>query len=466
MFDYISYEQSCRDRSLSVDIAKEVKSLGGSTYYVGGYCRDAYIGFGTTNKDIDIEIYGISLEQLRNILDSFGERLEHGKSFGVFGIKGYNLDISLPRKERCTGINHTDFDITVDPSMSTYEGALRRDLTMNSLMIDVLTGELVDHFGGLSDIKSGIIRHVNSETFKEDPLRVLRVAQFAARFNMNVAPETLQLCRSMDISTLSKERIFTELEKGLLKSDKPSTFFNVLRDMGQLSYWFFELEQLIGLAQNEQYHPEGDVYTHTMMVLDNTTETSKNDIYSRIGLALAAVCHDFGKIVTTEKINGVTHSYKHELFGEDIARTFLNRFTNDKKLIEYVCNMTKLHMTPHQLYNNKSRIKKTNKLFDESLYPKDLIYLACCDSFGRDKEKFTVWTDPAIDELKWLLDRYDIFVNMMSKPYVTGQDLVDSGLTPGPHFSELLGFAHKLRLAGVDKDSTLRQVLVLSRKFK
>lgn len=459
----ISCTNKSSDETLAVDIAKEVSLLGGHTYYVGGYCRDKYLG--TPNKDIDIEIYGITVEQLRNLLNKFGERLEHGKSFGVFGVKGFDIDIALPRKERCIGINHTDFDVTVDPFMSTYEGALRRDLTMNALMLDVLTGEWIDHFGGLEDIKNGVIRHVNTETFQEDPLRVLRVAQFAARFSMSVAPETQALCATMDITTLSKERVFAEVKKALEKSKTPSIFFNVLRDMGHLIEWFPELQQLIELPQNTVYHPEGDVYTHTMQVLDNVEINSVISTQNLIGLKLAALCHDMGKLVTTELINGQVHAYNHELYGEDIAKTFLSRLTNNKSLTEYVCNMVKLHMLPHQTYNHKSRMKKTNKMFDSSLCPTDLILLAYCDSLGKCGDEIN-YNQNAVEELQWLKDRYDLFVETMSKPYIKGQDLVDAGLKPGSYFSELMSLAHKLRLAGVSKQSAMSQVLAESRKFQ
>lgn len=459
----ISCTNKSSDEALAIDIAKEVSLLGGHTYYVGGYCRDKYLG--TPNKDIDIEIYGITVEQLRNLLNKFGERLEHGKSFGVFGVKGFDIDIALPRKERCIGINHTDFDVTVDPFMSTYEGALRRDLTMNALMLDVLTGEWIDHFGGLEDIKNGVIRHVNTETFQEDPLRVLRVAQFAARFNMDVAPETQALCANMDITTLSKERIFTEVKKALEKSKTPSIFFNVLRDMGHLTEWFPELQQLIELPQNELYHPEGDVYTHTMQVLDNIELNSDVNTQNLIGIKLAALCHDMGKLVTTELINGQVHAYQHELYGEDIAKTFLGRLTNNKSLTEYVCNMVKLHMAPHQAYSHKSRMKKTNKMFDSSLCPTDLILLAYCDSLGKCGDEVN-YNQNAVEELQWLEDRYKLFVETMSKPYIKGQDLVDAGLKPGSYFSELMELAHKLRLAGVNKQSAMSQVLAEARKFQ
>ena len=445
------------DEDMAKRIASIVHDHGGQTYYVGGYCRDKIRN--VSNKDIDIEVYGITVDQLRRILDTLGTRQEHGKSFGVFGLHGYDIDISLPRKERCTGISHTDFDVTVDPFMSTLEAARRRDLTMNSIMIDVLTEEVIDHFHGVADIKNNVIRHIDDTTFVEDALRVLRVAQFAARFNMKVAPETVELCKSMDIKNLSKERVYGELEKALTKSIVPSTFFDVLREMGHLSYWFFEVYQLIGVPQNEKYHPEGDVYNHTMKVLDYV-KTLNNSDYTVMALCLAAICHDMGKLLTTRRDkSGDVHAYDHELYGHTLAQTFLSRFTNDKKLIEYVCNLTRLHMTPHKYFLNNSKVKKTNRMFDDCLYPKDLIRLAYCDVLG----KCDYYS--AKLEGNWLMDRYNIYTDTMSKPYVQGRDLVECGLKPGPYFSELLSFAHKLRLAGIDKEDCLHQVLQRGRKF-
>ena len=163
-------------------IARQVDAIGGTVYFVGGYVRNKLINTNILNKDIDIEVFGITREQLREVLANCGNLKEYGKSFGIFGLEGYNIDISMPRKERCVGTQHTDFDVTVDPFMTTYEAAKRRDLTINALMENVLTGEIVDNFGGLDDIQNKVLRHVNSETFIEDPLRVLRVAQFYSRF--------------------------------------------------------------------------------------------------------------------------------------------------------------------------------------------------------------------------------------------------------------------------------------------
>lgn len=459
----MSIFEKLTDKELSYKIAYEVSKYSGKAYYVGGYVRDSYMG--TDSKDIDIEIYGVSVNILRQILDKFGERLEHGKSFGVFGIKGYDIDIALPRTERCVGNKHTDFDITVDPYMSTTEGAKRRDLTMNAMMYDILNDELVDPFNGKQDIESGVIRHVNSETFVEDPLRVLRVAQFAARFpNMIVAPETIELCSGIDISTLSKERIYTELEKALLKSKKPSVFFNTLRQMNQLSVWFPEVESLINVPQSSEYHQEGDVYTHTMLVLDTLAISHRDTAENSMGLMLSALCHDMGKVKATTIENGEIHSYKHEMYGTEIAFNAMCRITDEHDIINYVLNMTENHMRPHHLYNHASRIKKTNKLFDESVSPSDLISLAYADTFSAKKgnnEEVLL----AQRERVFLVQRYRTYGEYMSRPYVMGRDLVEQGLKPGKYFAEALDFAHKLRLAGISKENALPQVVTLAKKL-
>ena len=451
------------DRELAFRLAYEISLAGGKAYYVGGYVRDSYLGI-NDNKDIDIEVYNITVDKLRTIIDKFGERLEHGKSFGVFGIKGYNIDISLPRTERCTGDKHTDFDININPFMSVEDGAKRRDLTINAMMYDILTNTLVDPFNGKEDLDNGIIRYVNSDTFIEDPLRVLRVAQFAARFpEMYVSPETIELCSKIDLSTLSKERVYTELNKALTKSNQPSIFFNTLRQMNQLSTWFPEVEQMIGVPQNSKYHKEGDVYIHTMMVLDYVSQFFI-DIEQPVPLMLSALCHDMGKIKTTEIMNGEIHSYKHEIMSTELAFNALSRLTNEVDVIDYVLNMVKLHMKPHHLFKNQSKIKKTNKLFDESISPDDLIILAYCDSMSAKKEDSSE-IELAESEKEFLNNRYEIYVECMNKPFVRGQDLVEQGLKPGKYFAEALDFAHKLRLAGISKENALPQVIALAKKL-
>ena len=425
-------------------IAEKADRLGGKVYFVGGCVRDEILG--KENKDIDIEIHGLTEEQVGNLLDSVGERLEYGKSFGIFGLRGLDIDIALPRSVRSD---------SADPFIGTYEAAKRRDLTINALMKDVLTGEMTDHFGGLDDLRSKTIRHVDDMTFKEDPLRVLRAAQFAARLGFDIAAETVSLCRNIDISAVSPERIMLETEKALLKSEKPSVFFEQLRRMGQLDCWFPEIKALINVPQNREHHLEGDTWTHTMMVLDEAAKR-RDVVKYPLGFMLSALCHDLGKAVcTTVAEDGTVHSYSHETEGLPIVQTFLERITTETKLIKYVLNMTELHMEPNTMASVKSKLKKTNKLFDRAAEPFDLIQLAVCDGLGK--------LPKCDDTEEFLMQRYAKFNEIMARPYLMGRDLAEAGLKPSESFAEILDYAHKLRLAGLDKDNQLRQSLAYAR---
>lgn len=431
-------------------IAQKIKDRGGTAYYVGGCVRDKLLG--KENKDIDIEVHGISEDVLEAILGEFGKVKKYGAFFGVYSINGYDIDFAMPRTERKTGDKHTDFDVSADPYLGAAKASERRDFTVNALMEDILTGEIIDFHGGRDDLKNKIIRHVNRKTFREDPLRVLRAAQFAARFGFKVADETVGLCRELDLSALSRERVWGEMEKALLKSEKPSVFFETLRRMEQLDIWFPEAGALIGVEQNRRYHLEGDVWTHTMLVLDEAAR-ERGGARQPLPFMLSALCHDFGKAVTLSEDG---HSYRHETEGLPVVRKFLKRLTSDKKIIKYVLNMTELHMRPNMNAAAGSRIKSTNKMFDSSAEPYDLILLADCDNRGRL---------PVSESGRgFLMSRLKLYNEMMSRPYVTGKDLIASGLTPCEEFSEILEYAHKLRLAGEEKSSALRQTLAYAKK--
>ena len=148
-----------RNSGIAERIAEYVKEAGGRAFYVGGFVRDRMLGI--ENKDVDIEVHGLEPDALYEILGRLGEPLSFGKSFGVFAIKGEDIDIAMPRRERATGSGHRDFEVDVDPFIGTREAARRRDFTINALMEDVLTGELVDHFGGRRDLDEGVIRHID-----------------------------------------------------------------------------------------------------------------------------------------------------------------------------------------------------------------------------------------------------------------------------------------------------------------
>lgn len=439
-----------RDYEMAIRLAQAVRVAGGTAYYVGGCVRDTLMGFDI--KDIDIEIHGIAPAVLEQILDTLGTRIEIGKSFGIYGLKGYDLDIAMPRKETCLGRGHKSFAVDVDPFLGTEKASLRRDFTINAMMQDVLTGEIIDHHSGQEHLSNRILRHVNDTSFGEDPLRVLRGAQFAARFQFIIAPETIVLCKTMELSDLSKERVFEEMKKALLKADKPSIFFEALRSMEQLSVWYPELNALIGVPQNPVHHPEGDVWTHTMMVLDHAA-AFRSQTENPLGFMLCALTHDFGKAVCTENIGGVVHAYAHETKGLRLIEGFLRRLTTETALIRYVLNLSELHMKPGRMAADHSSIKSTNRLFDSAISPIDLILISIADGLGRGG----ALRNPA--EEKFLWERYETYQTYMARPFVTGKDLLDAGLIPDKHFKEILAYAHKLRLAGVEKSAALKQTL-------
>lgn len=437
-----------KDFEIAEKLARMAQESGGRAYYVGGCVRDKLLG--RPGADLDMEIYGIPAGQLEAMLDSLGSRTGAGEIFGIYSLKEYELDIALPRTEVLTGAGHREFRITPDPDLDTKTACRRRDFTINAMLEDVLTGEIIDHFHGREDLEKGLIRHIDSR-FHEDPLRVLRAASFAARFHYQVAEETREICRTMPLDTLTGERVHREMMQALMKAEKPSIFFEELRKMGQLDVWFPELARLIGSEQSPEHHPEGDVWVHTMMVVDQAASLREQAIFAE-PFMLSALCHDFGKPDCFEVKDGKIHSYGHEKAGCMAARAFLRRLEVRKEHIRYAENMIYLHMRPNILVRQQARNQSYARLFDQCLCPDDLLLLSKADYTGRGG-------DVAYDFYeKALRDHLTAFRNLLSKPYVTGEDLIQEGLKPGKDFKELLAYAHKLRLSGVSRQTALKQV--------
>lgn len=452
-----------RNIEMARRVAAAVALESGRTYYVGGLVRDRILG--RDNKDIDIEVHGVTVQTLERILDTLGERLTMGASFGIMGLRHYELDIAMPRSETATGRGHRDFAVCVDPFLGEEKAARRRDFTMNALMQDVLSGEILDFFGGREDMEHGLIRHVDDASFVEDPLRALRAAQFAARFGFTLAEETTELSAAMDLSALPGERILGELEKALMKAERPSVFFEELRKMRQLHVWFPELEALIGLGQNPAFHPEGDVWTHTMQVLDEAAAL-RPSAKEPLWFMLSALCHDMGKAVTTAESGGVLHAYEHEKKGMPTVTGFLRRLTSEVKLTRYVLNMTELHMKPNMLVGNGAQDKSYMKMYDRSVCPEDLLLLSRADYCGRigpesGRDALLSKYAATEDRLRETLALYD---DRMRQPYLMGRDLVEAGIEPGPSFTEVLAQTHKMRLAGRPKEEQLKYALAAVRK--
>ena len=246
-------------------LASKVKEKGGRAFYVGGYVRDLLLNI--PNKDIDIEVHGIAEKDLVAILNEIGEVDYYGRSFGIYALRHEDIEVALPRSEKVLGTGHRDFEISVDPDMGYKNAALRRDFTINALMIDVLSHEILDYFNGTDDLNKGIIRHVNDVSFVEDPLRVYRAAQFASRFGFKIDERTVELCKGIDTFVLSRERIEEELKKALLKAERAEIFFECLKEMNQKDVWFKGVNNLSCLMKYESNRINADNKYYFMVLL-------------------------------------------------------------------------------------------------------------------------------------------------------------------------------------------------------
>lgn len=246
-------------------LASKVKEKGGRAFYVGGYVRDLLLNI--PNKDIDIEVYGIAEKDLVAILNEIGEVDYYGRSFGIYALRHEDIEVALPRSEKVLGTGHRDFEISVDPDMGYKNAALRRDFTINALMMDVLSHEILDYFNGTDDLNKGIIRHVNDVSFVEDPLRVYRAAQFASRFGFKIDERTVELCKGIDTFVLSRERIEEELKKALLKAERAEIFFECLKEMNQKDVWFKGVNNLSCLMKYESNRINADNKYYFMVLL-------------------------------------------------------------------------------------------------------------------------------------------------------------------------------------------------------
>lgn len=440
-----------REVEIARALAETVEREGGRAYFVGGYVRDLCLGQAT--KDVDVEVFGIVPARLRAILAGLGEVVEKGASFGVLSLAHTNLDVAMPRTESRTGGRHTDFDVCVEPFLSTREASRRRDFTINAMMMDICTGEILDYWGGRRDLQARVIRHVEDATFADDALRVFRAAQFCARLEAVVAPETLEVCAKMDVSAITRERVFDELAKALLKARRPSMFFEVLASTGHLEEFFPEIAATRGVEQSPKYHPEGDVYRHTMLVLDQAA-LLRGRAREPLFFMLAALCHDLGKIDATQVLeDGRIVSHMHPVTGQRLAEKQLRRLSDNARMIRYVTDMVANHMRPNAMAFSRSRKKKTRMLFDQSVCPEDLILLSRADASGKRDQPY----DEQLEQ--FLQQRLLDYRQAASRPMVTGRDLIEAGVEPGAEFAPLIRRARELCFADVPREAALRQVL-------
>ena len=346
-------------RTALTTLANAVAEEGGRALVVGGAVRDALLGLPA--EDLDVEVFGIAPERLRGLLEERFRLDLVGQSFGVLKIRRLPLDVAIPRRESKRGLGHRGFEIHSDPTLSIAEAATRRDFTVNAISWDPCSREILDPVGGAADLEAGVLRHV-SEKFSEDPLRVLRAMQFAARFRLDVAPETLALCRAIGPEGLAPERCFGEWKKLLLRGVEPSRGLAFLRESGWISL-YPELAVLIGCPQDPEWHPEGDVWTHTSHVMDAFARQRLGEEWEDLVVGFGCLCHDLGKPETTyTDEDGRIRSPGHETIGEVPTRTFLARLTNQEKLVADVVPLVREHMKPTQLYMGRAGASAVRRL--------------------------------------------------------------------------------------------------------
>ena len=442
----------------AMHIVRAVHAHGGRALIVGGWVRDRLLG--RVSKDIDIEVFGIESERLREVLARLGRVESVGESFQVF--KCGDIDVSLPRRDSKSGRGHRGFDVAGDPRMSLEDAARRRDFTINAISFDPLTDEYIDPFDGRTDLSNRVLRVVDESSFADDSLRVLRGVQFAARFDLTLTDATVRICRAIPLDDLPAERIWGELEK-LLDAPRPSTGLALALALGVVDKLFPEMHALVGCVQEPEWHPEGDVWVHTLQVVDQA-RTRVDDLPrpKRLAVMLAAICHDFGKPATTAFVDGRIRSIGHEEGGVAPSARFLDRlnvFSFDGYDVRaQVLAITAHHLKPGMWFKTKSEVgdgafRRLAQKVDLEL----LARLAVSDCLGRVPGVFNC------QAMDWFLERAQALgvQHEAPGPLLLGRHLLELGVKPGPAMGRVLKAVYEQQLDG--SVTTLEEAIVAAR---
>ena len=426
-------------------IAREVRSAGGRALIVGGWVRDRLLG--RESKDIDLEVFGIAAEPLRALLSRFGAVNTVGESFTVYKVA--ELDVSLPRRESKVGRGHRGFEVTGDPSLSVPEAARRRDFTINAISWDPLADTFEDPFEGRADLQAGVLRAVDLRTFGEDSLRVLRAVQFAARFEFQLEAATADLCRTIPLDDLPAERIWGEIEKLLLQARRPSLGLRLALDRGVIDRLFPEIKALVDCPQEPEWHPEGDVWVHTLLVVDEArTRIDDLDKARQLVVMLGALVHDVGKPPTTAFVDGRIRSIDHEQQGVAPATAVLDRLNvhtiNGYDVRKHVLGIVAHHLKPGMFRQSKTPV--SDGAFRRLAQKVDLELLARvaksdCEGRGGGFD---------CSAMDWFLERArELGVeHEPPKPILLGRHVLALGLKPGPRVGEIVRAVYERQLDG------------------
>jgi len=461
---------------------KKFKNTPPRALLVGGCVRDLMLDL--KPKDADVEIFGVTPDEVERLtVELFGKHVDAvGKSFGVLKVflgDGYEIDVTLPRRESKAGWGHRGFKIASDPGLSLEDAARRRDFTFNAISLDPLTGELIDPFNGQDDLKDRLLRVVDAKHFPEDPLRVYRAVQFAARFNGEIDPASFKLMRKMvergDLEELSKERVGGEIKKLLLKAPKPSVGFELARELDVIGKYYPELAIMKQTPQEPDWHPEGDVWIHTLMVVDEAAKIIRRDekIFNeeeKLQLMLGALCHDLGKPSTTapgEK-KGIPRirSLGHEAAGGIPTQTLLDKWAFGERAEHAAVTIATEHMHPLNFYFMLQRGVITEEQYANTvrklirrIQPLNWrVFLAACEADHRGRGFEGLDTDPYEigKTFAAAVKKHELDIEA-KKTLVQGRDILDLAaklgvdVKPGPQFGELISQIEALRDEGTIK---------------
>lgn len=434
------------ERALA-DLCALVRDAGGEALLVGGCVRDAALGLPA--KDLDVEVYGVAPARL---LDRLAARFSIdlvGHVFGVVKVHGLPIDVAIPRRESKAGLGHGGFEILSDPAMTLEEAAARRDYTINAMAYDPGSGEIIDHYGGLRDLEARVLRHT-TEKFAEDPLRVLRGLQLAGRFDLRAAPETVELARGLlpELPTLPLERVWGEWHKWAVRSLRPSAGLAFLRQCGWHAAWP-GLAALEGCPQDLVWHPEGDVWTHTLLVVDEAVRLAERDRLTeedRAVLVLAALCHDLGKPEATTIDGGRVRSPGHADRSEPAER-FLDRIGAPPRCRERVLALCRHHLTHLDFAGSAAHVRRLARALGEAGESiRMLAWLVEADHSGRPPLPKGL---PAGMSRMLEVARAVAAADAAPRPVLLGRHLLELGLEPGPRMGEILRAAYEAQLDGV-----------------
>ena len=448
---------------LVLEMARALRGAGGRAFLVGGWVRELIFRrlqgdpAPPAQAEYDFEVYRLSPEKLAEILSRFGKVNLVGESFAVYRVTPPSssrepiptLDVSLPRRDSKVAPGHRGFAVTGEPDLPFREATRRRDFTVNAMLFDPLTFELLDFWGGERDLTQRILRAVDPVTFVEDSLRVLRGIQFAARLEFTIEPGTVALCRKVDLRDLPAERIWGEMEKLLLKSRRPSLGLDWADRLGVVDKLFPELAALKGCPQDPEWHPEGDVWVHTLLCVDRAVEELEGlDHERRVAVMLAELCHDFGKPSTTAMIEGRIRSHEHESAGVPPTLAFLDRLNvhtlNGYDLRHQIVQLVSHHLTPSHFHKNRERVGDgAFRRLARKLEPELLYRVSRADCRGRTGEFSTEAHEWFIDKARTLgVERKP------PAPILMGRHLLAMGLAPGPRIGEITRAVYEMQLDG------------------